>query len=766
MSDFRDSSDRNVLYWKALRDTLGRMRQEDGAAEAPDAEPAPPDDARRAEGLRELRSVRLELEAALEEQAALMQELDGMSDAGVLLDGRIEALHFMLQSQTEANAGLRKYLDELTALSGSADMPEEAPSSAGADAPGQAEAAPEEETEAPAASEEAPEPEKQEFSWQKAAAGIAAGQYDGDRDRLLDVLEAAMAAADRENVPDAERGPLKAAQDHFTALLAHASAGAEEAGGQPVHEAAAPETVRNAGPDEAEEAEKPAESGPRRIPVAHSGGEQTVPLRRADTHNEPGTANLPDWMADIVGIAAGRLDTGSSLTDVQTQSEILRRAIDRARQEGREQEFRPWFDQASGHINTLLRGAAARGGDSAWDGQDDPEYMRLVDKVNAGEYDGRVEDIFPIINVALQEARRQGRDTLYRERIQKAADRLSKLLSASDAAADARVQAEHEHAASEAEKPAQDAAPQTEESAESAPEEAGEPELPDYMQDVQKVLDGFYDEDPYEAQSVVRSAAEAAAEDGRGSEFGDMLDEASDRVDMLLGGREERQPASEGGLPPYMQAVQGVLEGAYDSDPRAMLTIVRRAAQLAEQEGRQEEYGDMIRAASERVTELMRAGQHDGAETYDAGGSEERPREEALPEYMEPVRDVLQGRYDSDPGAMLVAIRRAAQLAAQEGRQEEFADMLQSASDRFAMLMHRAGYGQRDDGSADWAAALQDVVRGAYDGDPERMESVVRWAARRAEESGQLGRFRGLIEQAMRRLEAVSSRRGPFWGAF
>lgn len=779
MSDFRDSSDRNVLYWKALRDALGRMRQEDNtAAQAPDAEPAPPDDARRAEGLRELRSVRLELEAVLEEQAALMQKLDGMSDAGVLLDGRIEALHFMLQSQTEANAGLRKYLDELTALSGSAaagsgDSPEEAPSPAGTDDSAQAEAAPEVEmTGAPAAPEEARKPAEQEFAWREAAAAIAAGQYDGDRDRLLDVLEAAIAAADRENVPDAERGPLKAAQEHFTALLAHAPAGAETAGGQPVKEAAAPEAVRSAEPETAEQtpeeesAEHFAESGPRRIPVAHSGGEQTVPLRRADTHNEPGTANLPDWMADIVGIAAGRLDTGSSLTDVQTQSEILRRAIDRARQEGREQEFRPWFDQASGHINTLLRGAAARGGGSAWDAEDDPEYMRLVDKVNAGEYDGRVEDIFPIINVALQEARRQGRDTQYRARIQKAADRLSKLLSASDAAADARVQAEHEHAAPEAEQPVRDAAPQREESAEPAPEEAGEPELPDYMQDVQKVLDGFYDEDPYGAQSVVRSAAEAAAEDGRGSEFEDMLDEASDRVDMLLGGREERQPASEGELPPYMQAVQGVLEGAYDSDPRAMLTIVRRAAQLAEQEGRQEEYGDMIRAASERVTDIMRAGQHDDAETYDAGGGEERPQEEELPEYMEPVRDVLQGRYDSDPGAMLVAIRRAAQLAAQEGRQEEFADMLQSASDRFAMLMHRAGYGQRDAGSADWAAALQDVVRGAYDGDPERMESVVRWAARRAEESGQLGRFRGLIEQAMRRLEAVSSRRGPFWGAF
>ena len=283
------------------------------------------------------------------------------------------------------------------------------------------------------------------------------------------------------------------------------------------------------------------------------------------------------------------------------------------------------------------------------------------------------------------------------------------------------------------------------------------------MQEVKKVLDGFYDEDPAEAQSIVRSAAMSAAEDGRSEEFEDMLGAASDRVDTLLGGRDERQPASEGELPPYMQAVQGVLEGAYDSDPRAMLAIVRRAAQLAEQEGRLEEYGDMISAASARVTGIMRQGQADGAENpVDVTDDDGR----ALPSYMEAVQDVLRGRYDNDPGAVLVIVRRAAEQAAREGRQEEFADMLQAASDRFAMLMHRSGPGRRDFGQPDWLTALQDVVRGAYDDDPARMESLVRWAADRAEEEGQMGRVRGLIEEAARRVRAVSRRNGSFWDAF
>lgn len=88
---------------------------------------------------------------------------------------------------------------------------------------------------------------------------------------------------------------------------------------------------------------------------------------------------------------------------------------------------------------------------------------------------------------------------------------------------------------------------------------------------------------------------------------------------------------------------------------------------------------------------------------------------------------------------MLVIVRRAAEQAAREGRQEEFADMLQAASDRFAMLMHRSGPGRRDFGQPDWLTALQDVVRGAYDDDPARMESLVRWAADRAAEEGQMG---------------------------
>ena len=60
------------------------------------------------------------------------------------------------------------------------------------------------------------------------------------------------------------------------------------------------------------------------------------------------------------------------------------------------------------------------------------------------------------------------------------------------------------------------------------------------------------------------------------------------------------------------------------------------------------------------------------------GGNREADRKVLLflPSYMEAVQDVLRGRYDNDPGAVLVIVRRAAEQAAREGRQEEFADML------------------------------------------------------------------------------------------
>ena len=459
MSDLRDGSDRNVLYWKALRDTLGRMRQAEGEAPAsPGAGTLPPDDGGREEGLKELRSLRVRLEEALEEQTSLMERLDCMPSDGVLLDGLVQATHYMLERQTEANEGLGKYLGELESLRGSAapQAPAGAADGAGTRQEGEprASGAAEESTAGGSAAEAEPEsgPQGQSGpSWRAAAGDIVAGRYDTDRDKLLDVLEAAIAGADRENVPDAERGPLKAAQEHFTDLLARVSSDTGTEKSQPLREAAeseapaaseasdARETGENAPAQEAPGAER-AEDAPKRIPVTRGdGGEQAVPLRRVSAHDEPGTASLPDWMADIVGIAAGRFDTGSSLADVQTQSELLRRAIDRARQEGREQDFRPWFDQASAHINALLRGAAAVEGPGRGD-RDEPEYMRLVDRVNDGSYDNRVEDIFPIINVALQEARRQGRDGEYRSRIQQAADRLSKLLGGFGSEAGSRPQ--------------------------------------------------------------------------------------------------------------------------------------------------------------------------------------------------------------------------------------------------------------------------------------------------------------------------------------
>ena len=469
-------------------------------------------------------------------------------------------------------------------------------------------------------------------------------------------------------------------------------------------------------------------------------------------------------MADIVGIAAGRFDTGSSLADVQTQSELLRRAIDRARQEGREQDFRPWFDQASRRTSTPFSEALppwkARAAGTGTSPNTCASWTASTTEATTTGW----RTFSPSLTLPCRKpAARAGTESAAPVCGGRANEATRKLLGGFDRRPEAgRRSGEGTPEPRKKTEPVQEW-PQAGESADAGGEDAGEEELPPYMQEVKKVLDGFYDEDPAEAQSIVRSAAMSAAEDGRSEEFEDMLGAASDRVDTLLGGRDERQPASEGELPPYMQAVQGVLEGAYDSDPRAMLAIVRRAAQLAEQEGRLEEYGDMISAASARVTGIMRQGQADGAENpVDVTDGDGR----ALPSYMEAVQDVLRGRYDNDPGAVLVIVRRAAEQAAREGRQEEFADMLQAASDRFAMLMHRSGPGRRDFGQPDWLTALQDVVRGAYDDDPARMESLVRWAADRAAEEGQMGRVRGLIEEAARRVRAVSRRNGSFWDAF
>ena len=216
MSDLRDGSDRNVLYWKALRDTLGRMRQAEGEAPAsPGAGTLPPDDGGREEGLKELRSLRVRLEEALEEQTSLMERLDSMPSDGVLLDGLVQATHYMLERQTEANEGLGKYLGELESLRGSAapQAPAGAADGSGTCQNGEARAsgAAEDSTAAGSAAEAEPEsgPQGQSgSSWRAAAGDIVAGRYDTARDKLLAVLEAAIAGAARENVPAADPGSL------------------------------------------------------------------------------------------------------------------------------------------------------------------------------------------------------------------------------------------------------------------------------------------------------------------------------------------------------------------------------------------------------------------------------------------------------------------------------------------------------------------------------------------------------------------------------
>ncbi|MBO4295262.1 MAG: hypothetical protein J5863_00680, partial [Desulfovibrio sp.] len=69
------------------------------------------------------------------------------------------------------------------------------------------------------------------FDWRSACRAIVEGGMDADRAGLLDLLERAMACADKEGAASPEDKRLvEAASDHFTALLARGAAGAGEAG--------------------------------------------------------------------------------------------------------------------------------------------------------------------------------------------------------------------------------------------------------------------------------------------------------------------------------------------------------------------------------------------------------------------------------------------------------------------------------------------------------------------------------------------------------
>ncbi|MBR6468613.1 MAG: hypothetical protein IKT16_10740, partial [Desulfovibrio sp.] len=258
---------------------------------------------------------------------------------------------------------------------------------------------------------------------------------DADRAGLLDLLERAMACADKEGAASPEDKRLvEAASDHFTALLARGAAGAGDAG-KPQAEAEpkkAPEsgaatfTVTPAGT---------CASGGVDIPVVHAGGTAASAGAAEDEppFEEPPFEALPACIQELVRLAEGRLDTGDAQADVRNLSQRFRQLREEAIAADGPGRWERYFKRASAHIARLLNRVHGEGGfareEATSAGEGSPRYMREVDTVARGEYDGRVDDIYAILSNAILEARRDGREEEFQDRLEAASEHLNRLLS-------------------------------------------------------------------------------------------------------------------------------------------------------------------------------------------------------------------------------------------------------------------------------------------------------------------------------------------------
>lgn len=58
-------------------------------------------------------------------------------------------------------------------------------------------------------------------------------------------------------------------------------------------------------------------------------------------------------------------------------------------------------------------------------------------------------------------------------------------------------------------------------------------------------------------------------------------------------------------MPDYMQPIQAILDGAYDTDTGRILDLLEKAIEAAEKDGNLEPYQPLLDAASNRLTELL-----------------------------------------------------------------------------------------------------------------------------------------------------------------
>ena len=550
--------------------------------------------------------------------------------------------------------------------------------------------------------------------WRGDCRAIAQGRYDADRGKILGLLERAMAKADEEGAGPEDRRLVEAASDHFTALLARGAAGAG-AGSGPGPEAEPKKAPESGAATFTVTPSGTCASGGVDIPVVHAGSGTAPGAAGADGGDETPCGELPPCIQELVRLAEGRLDTGDAQADVRSLSQRFRQLREEAIAKDGAGRWDAYFKRASAHIAKLLNrvhgeGGFAREEADAQPGEGSPRYMREVDAVARGEYDGRVDDIYAILSNAILEARRDGREEEFQARLEAASEHLNRLLSSrcvhagrpagrdpSQAESAEELKQEifrdetpDEDFVSEAEGEALEAAPPSREAAgpgHAVPEQ-GRP--------------------PREQASRRQAGEEGAAAKPRGQQ--------GSRVRHAGPARGMHRPPRHPSWQSCVQAVKDIGQGRFDNDPKGALELLREAASRLEQEGLAEHFEPEIRRAARRLALLMRQepegasggrgqpGAHRdprfGQGAASPFGQRFDPRSDVrfdgrgmLPSYMQGVEDINQGRFDDDPGTMLEILDYAIRAASRQGRLEEFRPRLEQASRRASAVLERRSGG-------------------------------------------------------------------------
>ncbi len=287
------------------------------------------------------------------------------------------------------------------------------------------------------------------------------------------------------------------------------------------------------------------------------------------------------------------------------------------------------------------------------------------------------------------------------------------------------------------------------------PAAAEEPEKPAgdpaWLKSVYDVLDGRYDGSLPEMQRIITAAQREIVKTdfdfGRFAAVHKALHHSISLRQQLQKPSAKPAPRPEAGsVPDCVLVLYDILDSRYDEDAEEMLKLLRRTLEELAGFDFNQGWNDLARQASQHVIEHAAATENAVFDVLCACKTGEKPdkrlAEGCAPDWVLPLYDILDGRYDEDADAMRRVLAAAEEKTALPDCHPAWQHLACLAARHLAQLVQaqeasvpgssKARKKAETDGAPDWVLSLYDILDGRYDEDPARMLDLLKAAANEA----------------------------------